>query len=113
MKSILKKKVRYRWDRTTIENFETEIVNELLKHPNLDNKTVERHLEVITEVLIQAAKRGVPSVVTRLKGSGFKLHPSVKMLIKNIRKPFFSGKRLVDLQRIIFFLSKRNRHPRT
>ena len=93
VKSIPKKKVRYRWDRITIENFEAEIEKELLKHPNLDNKTVERRLEVITGVLIQAAKRGVPSVVTRLKGPGFKLSPSVKMLMKKRKEAFFQWKK--------------------
>ena len=54
---------------------------------------MERRLEVITGVLKQAAKRGVPSVVTRLKGPGFKLSPSVKMLMKKRKEAIFQWKK--------------------
>ena len=66
--AISQKKIRHRWDRINFENFEVELETELLKFPGIGNKPVNQRIELITEVLKQATHRGVPSVITRLKG---------------------------------------------
>ena len=91
-KSKHKKNIRFRWDRINLENCESEIFKELLKYPNLKSNTVEKRVEIITEVLDLSAKKGVPSVVTRLKGPGFKLSPNVKLQMKKRKEAFFRWK---------------------
>ena len=43
-KSKHKKNIRFRWDRINLENYESEIFNELLKYPNLKSNTVEERV---------------------------------------------------------------------
>ena len=81
-KTFHQKSVRFRWDRVIVEKFQSEITKELMKFPNLECLPVDRRLEITTEVLKTAAKNGVPSVITRLKGPSFKLSPSVKFHMK-------------------------------
>ena len=63
-----------------------------MKFPNLECLSVDRRLEITTEVLKTAAKNGVPSVITRLKGPSFKLSPSVKFHMKKRKEVFFKWK---------------------
>ena len=55
-KSTHQKSVRFRWDRVIVEKFQSEIMKELMKFPNLECIPVDRRHGIITEVLKQLPK---------------------------------------------------------